>query len=83
MVQSKMKEAVSSQMKKGPKEKKKKICIDCGGYKPPEASPRTKAKERAMKQKLKQMELKKKLKSANNESNKKLQEFVGSLPAPL
>lgn len=44
-LKGKMEEIVEN----SPKKKKQKICIDCGGFKPPEESPRTKAKERAMK----------------------------------
>ena len=46
------------------KKPKKKICVDCGGFKPPEDSPRTKAAKREMKAKLKAAEKKKMLKDA-------------------
>ena len=38
------------------KKPKKKLCADCGGFKPPDDSPRTKAAQRKFKAKLKAAE---------------------------
>lgn len=43
--------------------KKRKLCVDCGGFKHPEASARTKAKERALALKFKDAEKKSKAKA--------------------
>jgi hypothetical protein len=45
---------------------KKKLCVDCGGFKPPPKSPRTKSRERELKRKMDMAEKKKKMNSTAN-----------------
>ena len=52
--------------KKSSIKEKKKLCIDCGGFKPPEKSPRTKIRERELKRKMDKAEKKKKMNSSTN-----------------